>query len=212
MFWGESVPLLWSLLLRPAGLGPAGRPSASWRSKTWPFGFAQAGQSRGPGTGRPSSSSRALLPRPRVMPGGDTYATRPEVRVRWGYRCRVVCPLGATPRQGGPRAAGPARTARPGLLSPLGSPLTSAPSPRVTGHRGGCFSPRALHVVPDSERLLRAVLDDSRFAPSESAPVKRLGPRPVFARLQASGANPGHHGAILGPEASLGADPFRFNF
>jgi hypothetical protein len=35
-------------------------------------------------------------------------------------------------------------------------------------------------VVPDSERMLRAVLDDNRFAPS--APVQRPGPRPDFAR------------------------------
>ena len=37
-----------------------------------------------------------------------------------------------------------------------------------------------MHVVPDSERVSRAVPGDSRFAPS--APVQRLGPRPDFAR------------------------------
>jgi hypothetical protein len=52
-------------------------------------------------------------------------------------------------------------------------------------HRGGFFSPRALSVVPDSERMIRAVLDDNRFAPS--APVQRLGPRPESPGLHASG-------------------------
>jgi hypothetical protein len=62
-----------SLSCRP-GLAPRASCGASFggqHSETWPGGFAQAGQSRGPGTDRPGSSTRALLPRPRVTPGGD---------------------------------------------------------------------------------------------------------------------------------------------
>ena len=68
-----------SLSCRP-GLAPRASCGATFggrQSETWPGGFAQAGQSRGPGTDRPGSSAWALLPRPRVTPGGDTYATRP---------------------------------------------------------------------------------------------------------------------------------------
>jgi hypothetical protein len=152
---------------------PAGRLSAGWRSETWPGGFARAGQSRQPGTDRPGSSARALLPRPRVTPGGGTFATRPLVRVRWGYRCRVVCPLGA-------RAVIGPRPRRPTSESPGFAPHRPHPARGSPGSRGGCFGPRALHVVPNSERVLRAVLGDGRFTPS--APVQRPGPRPDFAR------------------------------
>jgi hypothetical protein len=106
-----------------------GRLSASGRSETWPGGFAQAGQSRGPGTDRPGSSSWALLPRPRVTPRGDTYATRPLVPMRWGHRCRVVCPLG-TRAVPGPLARRPGFRVPWVRLSPprpaRGSPGTSA--------------------------------------------------------------------------------------
>jgi hypothetical protein len=144
-----------ALVLRPAG--PAGRPSASWRSETWPGGFAQAGQSRGPGTDRPGSSFKALLrvPRPRVTPGGDTYATRPEVRVRRGYLCRVVCPLGARASSG--RGSGGPTSESPGFAPHLRA--------QPEGHRAprGCFSPRALHVVPDSEKKVVSWLEKRRF-------------------------------------------------
>ncbi len=123
-----------ALVLHPAG--PAGRPSAGRRSKTWPGEFAQAGKSRGPGTDRPGSSSRALIPRPRVTPEGDTYAARPEVRVRWGFRCRVVCPLGARAVHG-PRARRPCFRVpwvRPKPASVTG-PCTWCPT------RSGCSEP-----------------------------------------------------------------------
>ena len=152
---------------------PVRRLSAGRRSETWPGGFARAGQSFSRGlTGPvrpPGPSSHALEWRREV----STFATRPLVRVRWGYRCRVVCPLGA-------RAVIGARPRRPTSESPGFAPHRPRPARGSPGSRGGCFGPRALHVVPDSERVLRAVLGDSRFAPS--APVQRPGPRPDFAR------------------------------
>ena len=75
---GRGVP--GGSLSRHPGLAPrasCGATFGGWRSETWPGSFAQAGQSRGPGTDRPGSPAWALLPRPRVTPGGDTYATRP---------------------------------------------------------------------------------------------------------------------------------------
>jgi hypothetical protein len=158
-----------ALVLHPAG--PAGRPSAGRQSETWPGEFAhwQAGRSQGPGTDRPGSSSTALLPRPRVTLGGDAYAARPEVRVRWGYRCRMVCPLGA-------RAILGLRARRPGFRVPWFRP--SPPRPRGSPRR--VLQSQGLGRGPDSERMLRDVLDDIRFAPS--APVQRLDPSPDFAR------------------------------
>jgi hypothetical protein len=151
------------LSCRP-GLAPRASCGATFggrQSETWPGSFAQAGQSRGPETDRPGSSARALLPRPRVTPGGDTYATRPlvpklpHVRVTWGYRCRVVCPLGA-------RAVLGLQPRRPTSESPGFAPHRPHPARGSPGTRGGCFGPRALHVVPDSARVPRAVLGDSR--------------------------------------------------
>jgi hypothetical protein len=149
----------------PAALGLAPRASCGAtfggrQSETWPGGFAQAGQSRGPGTDRPGSSTRALLPRPRGTPGGGTFATRPRVpkaplvRVTWGHRCRVVCPLGA-------RAVLGPQPRRPTSESPGFAPHRPRLARGSPGNRGGCFGPRASHVVPNSERMLRAVLGDS---------------------------------------------------
>jgi hypothetical protein len=73
-----------SLSCRP-GLAPRASCGATFggrQSETWLGGFAQASQSRGPGTDRPGSSALALPPRPRVTPGGDTFAARPLVPKR----------------------------------------------------------------------------------------------------------------------------------
>jgi hypothetical protein len=78
-----------SLSCRP-GLAPrasCGATFGGWQSETWPGGFAQAGQSRGPGSDRPGSSTRALLPRHLVTPGGDTFAARPLVPKRPRCEC-----------------------------------------------------------------------------------------------------------------------------
>ena len=152
---------------------PAGRLSAGWRSETWPGGFARAGQSRQPGTDRPGSSARALLPRPRVTPGGGHLRDPPTSASAVG----IPVPRGLPARrQGGYRA----RPRRPTSESPGFAPHRPRPARGSPGSLGGCFGPRALHVVPDSERVLRAVLGDSRFAPS--APVQRPGVLPAFAR------------------------------
>jgi hypothetical protein len=105
---------------------PAGRLSAGWRSETWPGGFARAGQSRQPGTDRPGSSARALLPRPRVTPGGGHLRDPPTSASAVG----IPVPRGLPARrQGGHRAAAPA----PDFRVPWVRPSPTAPSPRVTG-------------------------------------------------------------------------------
>jgi hypothetical protein len=115
--------------------------------------------------------------------------------VRWGYRCRVVCPLGA-------RAVFGPRARRPVFRVPWVRPSSSTPSPRVTGHRGGCFSSRALHVVPDSERVLRAVFDDSLVVDSPlPSPSSDWAPALTSPGLQAYGlsrCDPGPGGLFRG--------------
>ena len=105
---------------------PVGRLSAGRRSETWPGGFARADQSRQPGTDRPGSSSRALLPRPRVAPGGEHLRDPPTSASAVGIPVPRGLPV---TRQGGLRATGP--SAR--LPSPLDSPLTDRAQPE--GHR-----------------------------------------------------------------------------
>ncbi len=81
--------------------------------------FRSGGSVPGAGTDRPG----LVPPGPYSTSGGDTYAPRPRMRVRWGHRCRVVCPLGA-------RAVIGPRDRRPEF--PRIRPSPSVPSPRVT--------------------------------------------------------------------------------
>ena len=89
---GESVPPRTGRSCAPRG--PAGRLSLCGQSETCPGGFARASRSRGPGTDRPGSFARVLLP----APSSDAergLRRSPPIRVRWHNRDCGVYPLGA---------------------------------------------------------------------------------------------------------------------
>jgi hypothetical protein len=138
--------------LDPAPRGSCGAAFGERAVRDLARRFRSGGSVPGHGTDRPGSSSRALLPRHRVTPRGDTYATRPQVR--WEYRCRVVCPLGA-------KAVPGPRVRRSRFRVPWVHPSPPCPARGAPHAVARCLVPGPCTWCPTRIGAIRAVLGDS---------------------------------------------------